>query len=198
MRAIPVMLLRALIRVSYYPTLGFSRLMNALGRWNRWDAVDEHVLVGAVPSSRDLAKLHALGVGALVNLCEEFRGDEAALRQHRIEQLCLPTTDYFAPSEADIRRGISFMRDQVARGEKVYVHCKAGRARSATLVLCYLMAAHRCSAQEAYARLKAVRPHVSRGLDQRAVVAAIERSVRAGEWVSAAPQAAAAPTTGSK
>src|SRR5205809_957096 len=72
-------LLRVFIFATYYPSLWFSRLMNLLGRWNWWDAVDEHVFVGAVPSIPDLRRLRALGVGAIVNMCDEFRGHEAAL-----------------------------------------------------------------------------------------------------------------------
>src|SRR5205085_7844864 len=144
-----------------------------IGRWHWWDAVDEHVIVGAVPSIRDLARLRELGVGAVVNLCDEFRGHDAELARLDLAQLCLPTLDYSHPSESDLRQGLTFIVEQIKADRKVYVHCKAGRGRSATLVLCYLMAAYGLTAQEAYARLRRARPHVTRGLDQRPVVAVI-------------------------
>src|SRR5262245_23160471 len=181
MQLMPRWLLRGAIRAGYYPSLWFSRLMTAAGIWRWWDEVDEHVIIGAVPSRADLARLRELGVGAVVNMCEEFAGHQDTLSRHGLDQLCLPTLDYHPPSESDIRRGIRFMLDHAAAGRKIYVHCKAGRGRSATLVLCYLMAAHGWTATQAYGRLKSARPHVTRGLSQRAVVSAIERSVRSGE-----------------
>ena len=41
------------------------------------------------------------------------------------------------------------MNEQIAAGGKVYVHCKAGRARSATVAMCWLMKAKNMSAEEA-------------------------------------------------
>src|SRR5262247_2781506 len=102
MHAVLQWLLRAAIHAGYYPSLWVSRLMTAIGRWNWWDEADDHVLFGAVPSRRDLVRLRELGVGAIVNMCEEFGGHAAALTDLGIEQLRLPTLDYFAPAESDI------------------------------------------------------------------------------------------------
>lgn len=65
--------------------------------------------------------------------------------------LQLSTTDIFeAPSQEKLKRGVSFINqfripnnkvdsEQNEKMPTVYVHCKAGRTRSATLVGCYLM-----------------------------------------------------------
>ena len=42
----------------------------------------------------------------------------------------------------------------------VYVHCKAGRTRSATLVGCYLMETQGFGVEEAVQRMKEIRPHI--------------------------------------
>jgi len=44
-----------------------------------------------------------------------------------------------APTQEDLAVGVKFLLDHAKRRELVYVHCKAGRTRSATLVACYLM-----------------------------------------------------------
>jgi hypothetical protein len=62
----------------------------------------------------------------------------------------LPTVDFNAPSLADIRKGVEWMQDHTAAGHSVYVHCNAGRGRSAVIVLCYLMATTGCTSREAY------------------------------------------------
>lgn len=66
----------------------------------------------------------------------------------------MATTDIFeAPCQNKLRLGVSFINRYVPKGINVdalnedsecepgtvYVHCKAGRTRSATLVGCYLM-----------------------------------------------------------
>lgn len=76
---------------------------------------------------------------------------------HNIDFLQLSTTDIFqAPSREKLQNGVNFInkfRSASTRklGElggfvggnnnpgTVYVHCKAGRTRSATLVACYLI-----------------------------------------------------------
>ena len=51
-------------------------------------------------------------------------------------------TDIFeAPSQEMLEEGVDFIFKNVQSNGKVYVHCKAGRSRSATLVGCYLMKA---------------------------------------------------------
>lgn len=44
-----------------------------------------------------------------------------------------------APSQEMLQEGVQFINNTLDKGGNVYVHCKAGRSRSATLVGCYLM-----------------------------------------------------------
>lgn len=169
---------RLITRLCYYPSLGYSEILFALGRWRKWDWVDEHVLLGAVPYRRDLDRLHALGIRAIVNLCEEFRGHEADLQRLGIEQLRLPTLDFHCPARGDLLRGVVFIRQQIAAGRKVYVHCKVGRSRSVTMAMCYLMATHDLTADAAWTRLHAVRPQITRHLDRQPGLAGIESELR--------------------
>ncbi len=60
-------------------------------------------------------------------------------------------------------------------GEQVYVHCKAGRGRSTTLVICYLVSRMHMAPEDAYAFVRAKRPQVCLADAQWAAV----REVRA-------------------
>lgn len=75
-------------------------------------------------------------------------------KELKVEFLQLATTDIFeAPCQQKLRNGVSFINrflpteskisgfesEQSVNSGTVYVHCKAGRTRSATLVGCYLM-----------------------------------------------------------
>ena len=57
---------RLLARLLFVPTLLWNMLLGrVLKIRNWWDAVDEHVILGALPFSGDARRLHALGVGAV-------------------------------------------------------------------------------------------------------------------------------------
>ena len=78
-----------------------------------------------------------------------------------IAHIVLPTTDYmFAPTEDKTRRGLDFMRENVEKGNTVYVHCKAGRGRSTTLVLCYLVEYENMTPVEARDFVREKRPQI--------------------------------------
>lgn len=65
-----------------------------------------------------------------------------AWKQYGVEFLQLSTVDIFeTPCQDKLLKGVDFI-NKFHSGERkgsVYVHCKAGRTRSATLVGCYLM-----------------------------------------------------------
>lgn len=84
-----------------------------------------------------LAREH--GIRRVVDVRVEARDDEALLRAHGIELLHLPTRDLCAVSPAMLDRGVAWVDDQLARGERVYVHCEHGIGRSALLVCCVLV-----------------------------------------------------------
>lgn len=168
--------IRVGVRLVYWPSRWVHGLMCAIGVWRQADWADDGVLFGAVPSRRDLRRYHDLGIRAVVNLCEEFAGHRRTMASLGMEQLHLPTLDYHCPSEAHLREGVAFIQDRIGRGEKVYVHCKAGRGRSAILVLCYLMASRRITADEADVAVRRARKRLAHGLARHPAVRNLERS----------------------
>ncbi len=157
-------------RVFYYPSIGYSAALQSLGRWRKWDRLDDYVLLGGRPSRKDVHALAAIGVTAIVNLCEEFGGHARAMETAGITQLYLPTLDFHCPTPEALQCGVEFLLDQRTKSRQSYIHCKVGRGRSATLALCYLIAAHGLSLPAAFRKLKAVRPQVVRSLDRRPAV----------------------------
>ena len=165
------MIRRLIARAAFYPSIWWNRLLYRVvpGR-SYWDVIDDTVLMGAMPLPQHAPQLSALGVRGVVNLCEEYAGPLDAYRAGGLTQLHLPTIDFTAPSYDDVLRGVAFIREHAARGEKVYVHCKAGRGRSATLVLCWLIEREGIDAEEAQRRLVARRRQVVARLWKRGVV----------------------------
>lgn len=58
---------------------------------------------------------------------------------HGVEQVWVPTLDFQPPSLLDIERGLKVIQDYKLKRESAYVHCKAGKGRSATVTACYLI-----------------------------------------------------------
>ncbi|KAH7511635.1 hypothetical protein JRO89_XSUnG0186900 [Xanthoceras sorbifolium] len=82
-------------------------------------------------------------------------------KAHNIDHLVIPTRDYlFAPSFADICQAVDFIHENASLGKTTYVHCKAGRGRSTTIVLCYLVKHRQMSPDTAYEYVRSIRPRV--------------------------------------
>lgn len=57
-----------------------------------------------------------------------------------VEFAQFPTKDYVeVPSLANLHKGVELIERFADSAASVYIHCKAGRTRSATLVACYLL-----------------------------------------------------------
>ncbi|TVU20521.1 hypothetical protein EJB05_36734 [Eragrostis curvula] len=151
-------------RVLFYPTLLYNVLRNrfeAEFRW--WDRVDQHVLLGAVPFPSDVPRLKQLGVKGVVTLNEHYETlvPTSLYQAHGINHLEIPTRDYlFAPSLEDICRAVDFIHRNEMLGGSTYVHCKAGRGRSTTVVLCFLIKYRNMTPEAALAHARSVRPRV--------------------------------------
>ncbi len=107
-----------------------------------------------------MQQLADAGISALVNLCVEYSGNEQRLAALGITQLHLPTLDYHRPCADDIARAVDFIKEQIEAGKKTYIHCKAGRGRSVTIAIGYLMATRQISAEEAFLHVKSIRPNI--------------------------------------
>ncbi|KAG8374683.1 hypothetical protein BUALT_Bualt10G0021400 [Buddleja alternifolia] len=151
-------------RALFYPTLLYNVVRNKIQsefRW--WDWIDEFVLLGAVPFPSDIHRLKELGVCGVVTLNESYETlvPSSLYEAHGIHHLVLPTRDYlFAPSLADICQAVDFIHENALHRRSTYVHCKAGRGRSTTIVLCYLVKYREMMPDAAYDYVKSIRPRV--------------------------------------
>lgn len=171
---------RLYAKTVFYPTLAWNmllgRVLNVRQWWNR---VDENMIVGAFPFARDVQAMYDDGVRAVVNTCEEYEGPQTEYQQLGIEQFHMPTTDFTHPKLDDIQRAVRFIQSHAQQGGTVYIHCKAGRARSATVAACWLIKHREMSGEQAQQLLLEKRPHVNPRVYQRPVVVEFEKLARA-------------------
>ncbi|KAL1563279.1 Phosphatidylglycerophosphate phosphatase ptpmt2 [Salvia divinorum] len=151
-------------RILFYPTLLYNVFRNKIQaefRW--WDQIDQYLLLGAVPFPKDVPRLKHLGVGGVITLNEPYETlvPTSLYCANGIDHLVIPTRDYlFAPSFGDINRAVDFIHRNALSGQTTYVHCKAGRGRSTTIVLCYLVQYKHMTPAAALEHVRSRRPRV--------------------------------------
>jgi atypical dual specificity phosphatase len=121
-------------------------------------------------------------VKAVVSMNEDyelwlFSNNKDKWAEQGVKFLQLATTDIFeAPCQNKLWTGVCFMNQFLPKVGKIkgveegstddqdvgtiYVHCKAGRTRSATLVGCYLMMKNGWSPEQAVEHIRNCRPHI--------------------------------------
>ncbi|CAK0821304.1 unnamed protein product, partial [Prorocentrum cordatum] len=109
-----------------------------------------YLAIGDIHDARNIPKLLAANVGAVLNL-SDFEGSfekyaASGIAYQKIDCLDMPGFPIIAKSFPTARM---FMDGQVQRGKRILVHCSMGINRSATICVAYLMArmCHRAHAR---------------------------------------------------
>ncbi|KAM9301620.1 phosphatidylglycerophosphatase and protein-tyrosine phosphatase 1 [Gastrophryne carolinensis] len=154
-------------RVLFYPTLLYNVLMEKVSSRKWYDRIDETVILGALPFRGMSEKLiREENVRGVITMNEEY---ETRLLCHNaqqwealgVEQLRLSTVDFTGvPSLDNLQKGVEFVHKHQEQGHSVYIHCKAGRSRSATMVAAYLIERHKWKPDTAAAFIANIRPHI--------------------------------------
>lgn len=104
----------------------------------------------------DLSLLRSAGITLLVTLTETPLDDEA-LEAQGLKSLFFPIVDMHAPSQRAAYDLCGLIDLQLARGERIAFHCKAGLGRTGTLLCSYLIWKGE-SAESALRRARRVEP----------------------------------------
>lgn len=155
-------------RLLFHPTLAWTLLKTrGLKVEEHWTEIDDTLILGALPMRRELAGFAERNVGGVINMCAEWNGNASRYRSLGIEQLHLPTPDFHSPDLHAIQAGFEFLSAHAARGSRVYCHCKAGRGRSATIAVGWLIHTLGLTPEAAESFLIERRPQVNRSLARR-------------------------------
>lgn len=132
-----------------------------------YDRIDETVILGALPfrgmSDRLIKEENVHGV---ITMNEEYETRLLCPSSQEwnalgVEQLRLSTVDFTGvPTLEHLQKGVEFVDKQRQMGNSVYIHCKAGRSRSATMVAAYLIERHKWSPDVARGFIAKIRPHI--------------------------------------
>jgi protein-tyrosine phosphatase len=120
--------------------------------------ITPEIWVGPQFNARGKQYLEQHGVTGSVNLRVEF--DDAAYGLDLPNYCYLPTVDDDRPTPEHFQKGVDFIREVVAQGGQVYIHCKAGVGRAPTMAAAYFIA-EGMSVDEALALIKQTRPFIA-------------------------------------
>ena len=157
-------------RITFLPSLALNVVLERTTPRTWWNRIDSKVVLGALPFRGEHAKniVEKENVKGVVSMKEDY---ELAFFSNQKPEwnaigayfLQLPTTDIFeAPSQEKLHDGVKFINSICDKNPQssIYVHCKAGRTRSATLVGCYLIEKYGMTPEEAVSLMVKKRPHV--------------------------------------
>lgn len=81
--------------------------------------------------------------------------------------MCMPLIDGAGNDKRYFNDAIDFIHDVVASGEKIRVHCHAGRSRSVCITARYFMVQHGLTSHQALEKIKAKRKiYLSPGIEE--------------------------------
>jgi dual specificity MAP kinase phosphatase len=98
------------------------------------------------------------------------------IKAEGVTVLHLPTRDLHAPSIEQLEKGIGFIKNQIANGGKVYVHCRLGEGRGPTMAIAYLIGTGMLY-EDAFKLVKGIRPYIRPTKSQRQVLQKLETMI---------------------
>lgn len=137
-KLLPKPIAKVVSKLLFYPTFPITA---ALRIGNYWTEIDDTVILGCAPMGfmGHPEKMAKLGVKGVVNMCFEYSGPQTYYAQQGIRQLRLPVIDHTEPPLEYMKEAVSFIQRYKDKGEKVYIHCKAGHGRAAAITMGWLM-----------------------------------------------------------
>lgn len=106
-----------------------------------YSEINEKLAVGSIPLESDVSFLASKQINIVINMCKEYCGPKSAYEQFKISQIHIPTPDICEPEFNDVMKGLKSTIQilKKSKNSKVFVHCKAGRARATTFALILLI-----------------------------------------------------------
>jgi protein-tyrosine phosphatase len=142
-------------RISRPPDRQQEALRAARGRIDR---VNDWLCLGGALPPADYRRLRETGITHVVDLREESDSDAAELQALGIEQRHVPVPDHGPPTIQQLVEVTTVVVEGPA-ASNVYVHCKGGFGRAATMAV-GLLVAQGVAVDEAIAQVRQARPEM--------------------------------------
>lgn len=158
----------------YSSSLMFNQAMNYANVWNWYDMIYENngiqIYLGAMPlksnysieNRNDLDKIRELGVKSVLSVVEVFENQTNGLintpikpsEWGDIKYLQLPISDFTVIPLDKVQICVEYINWNVKNNRSIYLNCRAGRQRSAFVLMCYMIKYLKFSSQEVFDYIK--------------------------------------------
>jgi protein-tyrosine phosphatase len=166
-------------KLKYEASLAYTKLNPSNAWWTK--IAPFNIYLGALPLKNEghLDDIVALGVTDVLSMVEDFELEDGWFNQpikradwedNGIVVKHIQAIDFLPLKQEEIEEGVEYLNASLQEGRTVYVHCKAGRGRSASIVISYLMKYEGLSFDEAFAFVKEQRPHINLNQQQRQAI----------------------------
>ncbi|MBA3237584.1 MAG: dual specificity protein phosphatase family protein [Parachlamydiaceae bacterium] len=166
-------------KVKYETSLAYTKWTCANQWWNKIEPYN--IYLGALPLKNEghFELILGLGVTRILSMLESFELEDgwreipvkaADWQKQGVEVEQIHAVDSCPLKLSEIERGVNYLAMNLEGSHTVYVHCKAGRGRSATIVIAYLMKHQKLSYEEAFHYVKKLRPKIHLSAAQQQAV----------------------------
>jgi len=138
-------------------------------RWPWFNQIDTNIFLGALPLKNldHFTIFKDNNIKAVLSIIEEIDTKKETIfvspielsfwKKNHIDHLHISCKDLYPPSLKDLDLAADFIHKNVQENKKIYVHCTAGRSRSAMTIICYLMKYKNMSYEDAFKYVKSKR-----------------------------------------
>lgn len=156
---------------AYKISLIYNRVKHGtrLSRIPWWNKIIEGVYLGALPLRQHKNLMKEAGVKRIVSMVEPFEHEDsyagrpmrnAHWKEEEVEFRSFPSPDFKPISLKTLYKAACYVKESVDVKETVYIHCKAGRGRSAAVVMAYLTLFRDFGYEKAAQLIRSKRPHI--------------------------------------
>ncbi|KAI8389309.1 hypothetical protein BD560DRAFT_381252 [Blakeslea trispora] len=125
-----------------------------------------------------LSGLQSRSIRRILNMAEECDDDVPGLKENfHYQKVAARDTVEMQNVEGTLREAVKVIDNSKKHHEPIYVHCKAGKSRSAAAILAYLVLSERWTLKKAYQHIVKMRPNISPNIGFVVELMKLEESV---------------------
>jgi protein-tyrosine phosphatase len=135
-------------KIIYLVSLVYNLLKNKfLPGHPWWSKITDNLYLGAIPLEIHRKELLVLGIESVVSVVEEFEKlpsivgtpiTKSKWQEHNVSNIEISFPDFAQVPTEKLYESALAIKKAIDKGYRCYVHCKAGRGRSAAAIVSYL------------------------------------------------------------
>ena len=124
------------------------------------DWITENIAIGNFVDAKDVTKSEVDAILCLIDDCCSEDNEE-------FDVVVIPLVDAAGNDKRNFKDATDYIDDVVNDGDKILVHCHAGRSRSVCIVARYFMIKHKLTSHQALAKIEEKREiYLSPGIEE--------------------------------